>query len=201
VTTVGFTGHRWQQNGGVWLTLHRAYDSPSGRWLSEDPIGLLGGNNSYQYAANVPVRYRDTIGLKITCATYTAFQYDVQETMGGPNYPGWTQGWFRSNYKSCYQDEGGCDDWRFDAVISLGVLVQFSGDPQGPSGYGNTLEEHEMDHVNSLTGSCHSIASKYQSEGFSNQGECEDALEKFLADLDREFLDAIDRARQFDERR
>jgi hypothetical protein len=73
-----------------------------------------------------------------------------------------------------------------------GFSFSFLETPKVPAAMAIHFEEHEMDHVNSLTGSCHSIASRYQSEGFSNQGECEDALEKFLADLDREFLDAID---------
>jgi hypothetical protein len=35
-TGVGYTGHRLQANGGVWLALHRGYDPDLGRWLSED---------------------------------------------------------------------------------------------------------------------------------------------------------------------
>lgn len=41
----------------------RHYDPKLGRFLSQDPIGLMGGLNLYSYGANSPVRYVDHTGL------------------------------------------------------------------------------------------------------------------------------------------
>src|SRR5262249_36111574 len=39
------------------------YDCETGRWLSRDPIGEIGGNNLYDYVANNPLNRRDRLGL------------------------------------------------------------------------------------------------------------------------------------------
>lgn len=41
----------------------RYYDPASGRFISEDPIGLLSGTDLYVYASNNPVQLRDPRGL------------------------------------------------------------------------------------------------------------------------------------------
>lgn len=42
---------------------HRAYDQATGRWTQEDPIGVAGGINLYQYSGNNPVTFTDPFGL------------------------------------------------------------------------------------------------------------------------------------------
>jgi len=65
---VGFTGHRWQANGDLWLTMYRGYDPDTGRWISEDPIGPDAQSlNYYDYVDNSPIAYTDTLGLFKTC--------------------------------------------------------------------------------------------------------------------------------------
>jgi RHS repeat-associated protein len=41
----------------------RWYDPVTGRWLSNDPIGISGGLNQYVFCANNPVNFRDPLGL------------------------------------------------------------------------------------------------------------------------------------------
>ncbi|WP_280174451.1 RHS repeat-associated core domain-containing protein, partial [Escherichia coli] len=41
---------------------HRYYDPLQGRYITQDPIGLKGGWNFYQYPLN-PVQYIDPLGL------------------------------------------------------------------------------------------------------------------------------------------
>ncbi|WP_166442703.1 RHS repeat domain-containing protein [Phragmitibacter flavus] len=41
----------------------RYYSTDLGRWLNEDPIGLLGGLNSYSFAGSSPMRSIDVLGL------------------------------------------------------------------------------------------------------------------------------------------
>jgi RHS repeat-associated protein len=50
---------------GLYLTLNRAYDPYSGRWLSRDPAGEQtgGSTNFYAYVGNDPVNFTD-IGIK-----------------------------------------------------------------------------------------------------------------------------------------
>lgn len=42
----------------------RYYDPTVGRFLSQDPIGFLGGENFYSYAIDSPLNWRDTRGLQ-----------------------------------------------------------------------------------------------------------------------------------------
>jgi RHS repeat-associated protein len=69
LTSIGFTGHRWQANGAIWLTMFRGYDASFGRWLSEDPLPVTMRSfselNPHTYGANNPVRYTDLYGLNI----------------------------------------------------------------------------------------------------------------------------------------
>jgi uncharacterized protein RhaS with RHS repeats len=46
---------------------NRWYDPQTGRFLSQDPIGLAGGVNLYAYAGNNPASYSDPFGLMICC--------------------------------------------------------------------------------------------------------------------------------------
>ncbi|HXG45150.1 MAG TPA: RHS repeat-associated core domain-containing protein, partial [Gemmatimonadales bacterium] len=48
---------------GVAFFRHRAYDSRTGRWTQEDPLGLAGGLNLYQFNGNNPVTFTDPFGL------------------------------------------------------------------------------------------------------------------------------------------
>lgn len=60
----GFTGHSVDLESGLNRTDYRQYDSKVGRWLSQDPIGLDGGDeNYYRYVSNRPSLYVDTTGL------------------------------------------------------------------------------------------------------------------------------------------
>lgn len=59
---------RWK--GALWLgneanlyyMRNRWYEPQSGRFLSEDPIGLAGGVNLYSYASNDPINFSDPTG-------------------------------------------------------------------------------------------------------------------------------------------
>jgi RHS repeat-associated protein len=47
----------------LYLTISRAYDPYTGRWLSRDPDGEDGGINLYGYAGNAPTNTTDPLGL------------------------------------------------------------------------------------------------------------------------------------------
>jgi RHS repeat-associated protein len=60
---IAYTGHYFHQTTGLSLTLFRAYDSDTGRWLSRDPIQEQGGINLYGYVENNPINWIDPLGL------------------------------------------------------------------------------------------------------------------------------------------
>src|SRR5260370_20460608 len=52
---LGFAGYFHHAASGLDFTMHRAYDSRFGRWLSPAPIGIAVGLNLYRYAGADPV--------------------------------------------------------------------------------------------------------------------------------------------------
>src|SRR5690606_6450020 len=48
---------------GLSFFRNRVYDQTTGRWTQEDPIGVAGGVNLYQFNGNDPVSYTDPFGL------------------------------------------------------------------------------------------------------------------------------------------
>jgi RHS repeat-associated protein len=63
-TETGFTGASTpNQTGGFTYLRNRWYDPATGRFLTQDPIGLAGGVNLYAYAGNDPVQFSDPFGL------------------------------------------------------------------------------------------------------------------------------------------
>ena len=57
-----FQGQYFDEESGLHYNRFRYYDPEIGRFIHQDPIGLLGGLNPYQYAPN-PVQWVDPLGL------------------------------------------------------------------------------------------------------------------------------------------
>lgn len=57
-----FQGQYYDTETGLHYNRHRYYDPTTARFISLDPIGLLGGFNNYQYANN-PISWVDPLGL------------------------------------------------------------------------------------------------------------------------------------------
>ena len=62
---IKFQGQSLDVETGLHYNRFRYYDSDVGMFISRDPIGLLGGNNVFQYAPN-PVMWIDPWGLSTT---------------------------------------------------------------------------------------------------------------------------------------
>ena len=58
-------GRAWDAESGLYYNRARFYEPAAGRFISEDPIGLAGGVNPYQYAVGDPVNLSDPSGLKV----------------------------------------------------------------------------------------------------------------------------------------
>ncbi|MHA6824544.1 RHS repeat-associated core domain-containing protein, partial [Ralstonia pseudosolanacearum] len=59
----GYAGMQYHAASGMYLTLFRAYDPGTGRWVSRDPIGEDGGINLYAYVGGNPASLADQLGL------------------------------------------------------------------------------------------------------------------------------------------
>ncbi|WP_415914480.1 RHS repeat domain-containing protein [Paraburkholderia sp. J67] len=56
-------GQYFDTESGLHYNRFRYYDPQSGRYVNQDPIGLKGGVNFYQYAESAPTHYVDSQGL------------------------------------------------------------------------------------------------------------------------------------------
>jgi len=55
-------GQQYDAETGLYYNRHRYYDPQQGRYITQDPIGLRGGWNLYEYPLN-PLIYSDPLGL------------------------------------------------------------------------------------------------------------------------------------------
>ena len=62
---IRFQGQYFDDETGLHYNPYRYYDPDSARYITADPIGLLGGMNAYQYAPN-PTGWIDPLGLRPT---------------------------------------------------------------------------------------------------------------------------------------
>lgn len=76
---IRFQGQYYDNETGLHYNRFRYYDPDCGRFVSLDPIGLVGGNNMYQYASN-PVSWVDPLGLApCPCAVAKKIQENAQQ--------------------------------------------------------------------------------------------------------------------------
>jgi RHS repeat-associated protein len=114
---IRFQGQQHDDETGLAYNRHRYYDAASGRFVSQDPIGLHGGINVYAYARN-SISWTDPLGLT------------SNESSPSTQAAGW-QG--KGNYP-------GVDAWS-DAVLEKGTLVAH-GAP-GTSNFVTTVADVE----------------------------------------------------------
>lgn len=59
-----FPGQYYDQESGLHYNYFRDYDPETGRYVESDPIGLVGGLNTYGYVYQNPLAYSDMYGLE-----------------------------------------------------------------------------------------------------------------------------------------
>lgn len=62
-----FKGLLWEPDAGLYYMRARWYDPTTGRFPSEDPVGLVGGINQYTFAHNDPTNLSDPSGRCLIC--------------------------------------------------------------------------------------------------------------------------------------
>ena len=65
-----FSGQYYDNETGTHYNYFRDYEPKLGRYIESDPIGLLGGGNSYRYSYNQPTKNIDPKGLYDDCDLY-----------------------------------------------------------------------------------------------------------------------------------
>ncbi|WP_437909499.1 RHS repeat-associated core domain-containing protein [Sorangium sp. So ce327] len=68
-TPLRFLGQYYDDETGLAYNRYRYYDPAVGRYISVDPVGLLGGQNGFSYAGNRPTKMVDPMGLMFSTTT------------------------------------------------------------------------------------------------------------------------------------
>ena len=77
-------GREYDSETGLYYMRARYYDPTVERFISEDPIGLVGGINPYAYADGEPVNRADPSGLASGCTWVCEAKVTVGSLDGGP---------------------------------------------------------------------------------------------------------------------
>jgi RHS repeat-associated protein len=83
-----FPGQYYDAELGLHYNHFRDFDASTGRFIESDPIGLDGGNNSYEYALSNPIRIYDPYGLEPNKACIAACTVGGGLVGGGIGYVG-----------------------------------------------------------------------------------------------------------------
>jgi RHS repeat-associated protein len=78
-----FQGQQFDEETGLHYNRYRYYDPGVGRFVSQDPIGLLGGSNLFAYAPN-PMGWVDPFGLtetKPNCPNCKVRRFDTKKNI------------------------------------------------------------------------------------------------------------------------
>src|SRR5205814_10178160 len=92
-TRYGYTGRERDPDTGQLYYRARFYDPQLGRFISEDPAGLVAGINAYAYVGNDPIQWVDPSGL-CRCGIKKGPEYYISShwagsiSVGGGSVPG-----------------------------------------------------------------------------------------------------------------
>ena len=190
-----FQGQYYDEESGLHYNRHRYYDPECGRFINQDPIGLLGGDNNYLYVPN-PVTWVDPLGLSCkeggpTGTVYTKTkQMDVDYT--GEHLPGNTVWDFFGTHVE-YLDAA--ERQKYELFVQDGLLVDSNGnlfDSYGDSGTGNGSAIFVMDPQGRIYASNSPMMGEFHHSSFLSGAEVASAGE--IEVINGRIVDITDRS-------
>ncbi|RJP64387.1 MAG: RHS repeat-associated core domain-containing protein, partial [Candidatus Abyssobacteria bacterium SURF_17] len=101
-----YTARERHVASGLYYYRARWYDPQLGRFMTQDPIGLLGGPNLYAYVGGNPLNWRDPYGLCIEKAIdWMMNEFVVPGPYGSPSPDDWGD-WVSLPYEAGKFGEG-----------------------------------------------------------------------------------------------
>jgi RHS repeat-associated protein len=123
-----FQGQYFDEETGLHYNRFRYYDPDVGRFVSQDPIGLDGGINTYQYTPN-PLTWIDPDGLKCQLGLIRYKIRDGVTPQPGSRGQGVNRAW-KLERELVLQTGQGTVDWtpsQMQELLSTGKISGFSG--------------------------------------------------------------------------
>ncbi|MDD4020101.1 MAG: hypothetical protein PHV28_19410, partial [Kiritimatiellae bacterium] len=160
-----FQGREYSFATGLYNFRARWYDPRLGRWLSNDPIGISGGLNLYEFCGNDPVNWRDPDGLRVEIHSRWV---KGLEGIASHTYITVTDSKGQVNTWGSYKDNG-CNTAKHDDPSDVGTLRTSTVTVPPPPG----MTQDEWDVVVNLEGliRVHNQKQKYWPLGGGREGK------------------------------
>jgi RHS repeat-associated protein len=158
-------GREYSAATGLYNFRARWYEPRLGRWLSDDPIGISGGLNQYEFCGNNPVNYVDPDGLRVEIHSrwvkgLEGLASHTYITITKPNGPVHTWGSYSDN---------GCNVVRYNDPSDVGTLRTSTITEPPPPG----MTQSEWDEAVNLEGIIrkYNVRQKYWPLGGGRDGK------------------------------
>lgn len=150
-----FQGQYFDVESGLHYNRFRYYDPSCGRFINQDPVGILGGLNSYQYVTN-PTQWIDPFGLTAKKESATRQTEAVQQSKPdfyvGPSGPSSTMPSTGYRYDRHLNDDGTPNEWGQKMLENKEGQVTYMGFEKYDTGAvaGDAFQIKLKKHVNQL---------------------------------------------------